>query len=152
MHKIVLYNKSFNRDVDRSKKMLHSMFEHNIDNIPIYISCPNTDLELFKNKLGTDGYTLVADEEIYQLKSNLDGWRSQQIVKSNLHKLNITENYLCVDSDAFFINNFKVSDFMANDDIPYVVMNENKEVQQYEKLFFGRNYKENCGSRGEKKY
>jgi hypothetical protein len=152
MHKIVLYNKSFSRDVNRSKKMLNSMFENNVDNIPIYISCPNVDLELFKNTLGTDGYTLVADEEIYQLKSNLDGWRSQQIVKSNLHKLNITENYLCVDSDAFFINKFKVSDFMANDDTPYVVMNENKEVQQYEKLFFGRNYKENGYTDAVKKY
>ena len=65
MHKIVLYNKSFSRDVNRSKKMLNSMFENNVDNIPIYISCPNVDLELFKNTLGTDGYTLVADEEIY---------------------------------------------------------------------------------------
>ena len=104
MHKIVLYNKSFSRDVTRSKKMLDSMFEHNDENIPIYISCPKIDLELFKNTLGTEGYTLIADEEIYDLKSNLDGWRTQQIVKSNLHRLNITENYLCVDSDAFFIN------------------------------------------------
>ena len=62
--------------------------------IPFYISCPKQDKQLFKDILGKENYTLLLDEDIITLEHPIDGWRSQQIVKSNIHKLKITENYV----------------------------------------------------------
>ena len=116
MENFVLYTKSYAPDVDVCKRLKESVIKHNIENIPFYISVPKLDIALFKNKLGTEGYILVADEDIYPLTSNLDGWRTQQIVKTHFNRLNVCKNYLCLDSDTFFINDFKKSDFMATED------------------------------------
>jgi len=141
MHDIILYCKSYSGDVQRVKKLKSSIEKYNRDNIPFYISCPKKDKQLFEDTLGKENYTLILDEDIVILKyPELDGWRSQQIVKSSLHKLNITKNYLCLDSDAYFITDFYRSDFLAFGDIPYTIIHENKEISQYKKLFFNSNF------------
>lgn len=141
MHNIILYCKSYAGDVQRVKKLKGSIEKYNRDNIPFYISCPKQDKQLFEDTLGKENYILILDEDIVTLKhSHLDGWRSQQIVKSSLHKLNITKNYVCLDSDAYFITDFYKSDFLAKDDIPYTIIHENKEISQYKKLFFNSNF------------
>ena len=163
MHNVILYCKSYAGDVQRVKKLKTSIEKYNRDNIPFYISCPKQDKQLFEDTLGTENYTLLLDEDIYplaqpkddtiwggvtiQTNTNgasveypLDGWRSQQIVKSSIHKLKITKNYLCLDSDSYFIKDFYESDFIAKDDIPYTIIHENKEVSQYKKLFFNSNF------------
>ena len=122
MENFVIYTKSYAPDVEVTKRFKESVDKHNIENIPIYISVPKSDINLFKNKLGTKGYTLIADEDIYSLTTNLDGWRTQQIVKTHFNTLNITKNYLCPDADNFFINDFKKSDFMATEDIIYTII------------------------------
>ena len=140
MHNLILYCKSYAGDVQRVKKLKESIEKYNRDNIPFYISCPKQDKQLFEDTLGKENYTLLLDEDIITLEYPIDGWRSQQIVKSNIHKLNITENYVCLDSDAYFITDFYKSDFIAKDDIPYTIIHENKEVSQYKKLFFNSNF------------
>jgi hypothetical protein len=125
MKNLVLYCKSFYRDLDRVKVLFESINKHNVDNIPFYISVPKTDLNLFKNSLGTQ-VTLIPDEEIYSGSS--PGWIQQQIVKSNFWKLDIAENYLCLDSDSYFIKNFNINDFIYQDNIPYTVIHEQKEL------------------------
>ena len=146
MHNIILYCKSYAGDVQRVKKLKSSIEKYNKDNIPFYISCPKQDKQLFEDTLGKENYTLLLDEDIIthgnltKINTYLDGWRSQQIVKSSIHKLKITKNYLCLDSDAYFITDFYESDFIAKDDIPYTIIHENKEVSQYKKLFFNSNF------------
>lgn len=141
MHNIILYCKSYAGDVQRVKKLKGSIEKYNRDNIPFYISCPKKDKQLFEDTLGKENYILILDEDIVTLKhTHLDGWRSQQIVKSSLHKLEITKNYVCLDSDAYFITDFYKSDFLAKDDIPYTIIHENKEISQYKKLFFNSNF------------
>jgi hypothetical protein len=130
MNKFVIYCKSFNRDVDRAKVLLDTIKKHNKDNIPFYMSVPSTDMELFKNKLGTDYYNLITDESI--IKKNIDeSWIKQQIVKSEFWKTGECENYLMVDSDSYFIKDFYLSDFMYDDDTPYTVMHECKDLLQF---------------------
>ena len=124
MENFVIYTKSYAPDVEVTKRFKESVDKHNIENIPLYISVPKSDINLFKDKLGTDGYTLIADEDIYQLTTNLDGWRTQQIVKTHFNTLKITKNYLCPDADNFFINDFKKSDFMATDDVIYTIITD----------------------------
>ena len=70
MENLVLYCKSFHRDLDRVKVLIESINKHNLDNIPFYVSVPRTDLELFKSQLGISN--IIADEEIYS--STNQGW------------------------------------------------------------------------------
>lgn len=128
MHKILLYCKSYNKDVHRAKNLLDSIKTYNTDNIPFYISVPSSDVELFKQVLGNDGYVLVKDEDI---DTDNDGWKGQQIVKGQFWKLGLCENYVCVDSDCFFIKPFHISDFMFDDETPYTICHEYKSFFEF---------------------
>jgi hypothetical protein len=124
MDKFVLYCKSYNRDLERVIKLLESIKKYNLDNIPFYLSVPKKDIEIFRSSINYD-LNLIEDELVYQ--GNARGWIQQQIVKSSFWKLNKCENYLCIDSDSYFIKPFRVSDFMYNDTTPYTIMHEQKE-------------------------
>ena len=128
MNKLVLYCKSYDQDVYRAKTLLESIIKHNIDNIPFYISVPSKDIELFHNVLGTQNYTLLPDEDI---DSENGGWKGQQIVKSQFWKLGLCENYVCIDSDCFFIKDFYTSDFMFDENTPYTVCHEYKSFFEF---------------------
>ena len=123
MEKIVLYCKSFNKDFERVKVLLESINKYNMDNIPFYISVPKNDYNLFSQ---LERANIIMDDDIFPLVDN--NWVSQQIIKSNFWKLNLTENYLCIDSDSYFIKPFYISDFLFNDDTPYTVIHEQKEL------------------------
>lgn len=128
MDNLVLYCKSYSQDIERIKNLLKSIIKYNSDNIPFYISVPLSDINLFKSKLGTQGYTLIADEEI---DTEGSGWRGQQIVKAQFWKLNISQNYVCLDSDSEFIKPYKKSDFLYDDVIPYTVCHEQKDLFEW---------------------
>jgi hypothetical protein len=128
MNKIVLYCKSYANDVYRAKILLDSIIKYNTDNIPFYISVPETDIELFQSILGTEHYTLVTDESI---DTDNEGWKGQQIVKSQFWKLGLCENYVCVDSDCFFIKPFCISDFMFDSETPYTICHEYKSFFEF---------------------
>jgi hypothetical protein len=51
MNDIVLYCKSYHKDIERVKILLNSIEQYNIDNIPFYISVPSQDISLFKKSL-----------------------------------------------------------------------------------------------------
>jgi len=110
MKDIVLYCKSYQRDVLRAAQLAESVRLHNPDNLSFYLSCPSTDLALFKDIVGSDGVILLADEEIVAANASIDkkafsalpGVISQQIVKSEFWRLGLCENYLCLDSDSLF--------------------------------------------------
>jgi hypothetical protein len=124
MKKIVLYCKSYNLDLDRVLNLAKSIEKYNIDKIPFYVSVPKVDLVLFTKKLGT--LALVIEDESIQ-ESNTQGWVLQQVIKSNFWKLGLCENYVCIDSDSYFIKPFYESDFVCGD-TPYTVMHEQKEL------------------------
>jgi hypothetical protein len=128
MHKIVLYCKSYDKDVHRAKILLDSIMKYNVEQIPFYISVPQKDIPLFINVLGTTGYELISDESI---DTDNAGWKGQQIVKSQFWKLGLCENYVCVDSDCFFIKPFFISDFMFDENTPYTVCHEYKHYFEF---------------------
>lgn len=128
MNKIVLYCKSYKNDVYRVKTLLDSINKFNLDKIPFYISVPNNDIEVFKTVLGEDNYILIKDEDI---DINNEGWKGQQIVKSQFWKLRLCENYLCIDSDCFFIRPFSTKDFMFDNETPYTVCHEYKHFFEF---------------------
>lgn len=138
MKDFVLYCKSYSKDFLRLKNLLESIKRHNIDQIPFYISTPSSERGFLEEVLGTKGYIWVADEDIVLAnpKADLNHYRempgglSQQIVKAEFWRLGLSENYLCLDSDSKFIRDFKKSDFVTNNNVPYTVLHQNKELFQ----------------------
>ncbi|WP_165042976.1 DUF6492 family protein [Dysgonomonas sp. ZJ709] len=125
MNKFVLLLKSYKKDFIDAKRLVLSIEKHNIEKIPIYLSVNDEDYDYFRDNLLVSDITLLKDSDI--IKVNIkDKWRYQQIVKSQFYRLNVCKNYLCIDSDSFFIRDFRVSDFMYDENTPYTVMHEAK--------------------------
>ncbi len=130
MKDIVLYCKSYHRDVLRAARLAESIRRHNSSKLPFYLSCPSIDLSLFRNLLGSDDVIFISDEEIVDANTSIDkkvlaalpGTLSQQIVKSEFWRLGICENYLCLDSDSYFVRDFREADFLETSGTPYTVM------------------------------
>lgn len=142
MKDIVHYCKSYHRDVTRAKRLVESIRRFNSGGLPLYLSCPSADLPLFKDIIGSEGVAFLADEEIIAANPSiklgdlmaLPGGLSQQIVKSEFWRLGISENYLCIDSDAYFIRDFNNDDLLAPGGHPYTVMNESLELRLFGEL------------------
>lgn len=129
MEKIVIYCKSYINDLARLKIQANSIEQYNMDKIPYYVSCPKTDYDIFKRELPSF-VNLILDEDIIH-ESIEQSWHTQQIVKSQFYKYIDTENYLCIDSDSYFIKPFYIQDFIANGTTPYTVMHQQKNLFQW---------------------
>jgi hypothetical protein len=135
---IVLYCKSYNRDVLRAKRLVESVEKYNSEKLEFYLSVPQEDQKLFLNLIGSDRCKWISDEEIVTANPrvnlertyNVPGGISQQVVKSEFWRLGVSDNYLCLDSDAQFIREFSLSDFIAQDSTPYTVCHQSKELMQ----------------------
>ncbi len=121
MHDIVVFCKSYRGDLERFAVLNRSMLKHNRDQIPFYAVVPNADLDLFKNRFGSD-VNFLADEDVLNIDFVGQNWIGQQIIKFNFYKLEITKNYFLVDSDFYFIKDFFRSDLLVNPDLPYTVV------------------------------
>lgn len=132
---IVIYCKSYRTDLKRVTRLTDSINRFNVDNIPFFISVPKCDIEIFKKYLGKFSPHIIQDELIIRNNSKIDvqlfnklpGNLSQQIVKSEFWRLDISDTYLCIDSDAVFIRPFFKSDFLHAESLPYTVMDESHE-------------------------
>jgi Family of unknown function (DUF6492) len=139
MKDLVLYCKSYHRDVLRAERLAESVRQHNTSNLLFYLSCPAVDLTLFKTTIGNEGVIFLTDEEIIASNTSLDqqvldtlpGGLSQQIVKSEFWRLGLCENYLCLDSDSYFIRDFSRDDFLTPSGVPYTVINESLELRLF---------------------
>lgn len=125
MQKLILFIKTYKPDFLRVLRLLRSIEKFNTDRIPVYIAVNDSDYTFFKNNL-EGHYTLMRDSDIVTSKMK-DGWRYSAIIKPQLYKTNICENYLVIDSDAEFIRPFSYLDFMYDDSTPYTIMHENKD-------------------------
>lgn len=139
MKTLVLYCKSYRQDVRRARRLADSVARFNREQLEFHVSAPAADLPLFSEHLAGVPHVLHTDEAILDRNPRLDraqlaampGYRSQQVVKSEFWRLELCENYLCLDSDSYFIRDFGLADFVAPDGTPYTVMHEGKEFLQY---------------------
>jgi hypothetical protein len=129
MNKIVIYTKTYKGDLERVKVLIDSIKKYNKDGIPFYISIPKSDEFLFKTNIDVDYVKIVYDEDIVDIPAQ--NWYTQQIVKSSFWKLGLCENYVMIDSDSYFIKDFYISDFMYDDNTPYTVMHEQKDLFEW---------------------
>jgi hypothetical protein len=138
LHDLVLYCKSYHRDVRRVRRLLDSIATFNRDDIPVYVSMPREDRALFEQMLAGTRCTLVDDEDIVAANprvrpeqvQGVPGRLSQAIVKSEFWRLGHGANYVCIDADSQFITEFRRRDFLAPDGDCYTVMHQNKELMQ----------------------
>ncbi len=138
MKDIVLYCKSYNRDVLRAKRLVDSIECFNLDKLDVYMSVPQADRKLFENLVGKNRCVWISDEEIVsanpaasveRMYKTLGGF-SQQVVKSEFWRLGISDSYVCLDSDSIFIRDFKHSVFISSNGTPYTVLHQSKELLQ----------------------
>lgn len=126
MEKIVLFVKTYKNDLEAFTILLNSINEHNKDQIKIFVSVNDEDFTLFNNNFSSFNINLIKDSDIVTCELK-NPWIYQQIIKSQLQKINIAENYVCLDSDSYFIKDFYESDFMIDDE-PYTVIHQQKEL------------------------
>lgn len=139
MNDISIFCKSYRNDLDRAAILVESVRQFNRDLLPFYMSVPEDDMALFKNKIGTGDVIWLSDEDIIDANKAIDpgiyktlkGQVSQQIVKAEFWRLNPCENYLCVDSDSRFIRDFFTSDFISADGHPYTILHEGKPFLEF---------------------
>jgi hypothetical protein len=136
MEPFVLYCKSYCVDVKRVVRLAETVERFNVDKIPFLVSVPSADLPLFREFLGGRAVQLLADEDIVAANpaltlasiQKLPGNISQQIVKSEFWRLGLSRAYLCLDSDCLFIRPFRVTDFMAEGNNPYTIIDEGRDL------------------------
>lgn len=138
------YCKSYIKDVKHVSKLVESFNKYNVENIHLYISVPATDIDFFI-KFASKNITVIKDEDYalsYLTTENAGrfsaGYVNQEICKLSFWESKLALNYLCIDSDACFIRDFKFDDFMYTDTIPYtiLVMDKDLSVERYYKKFW----------------
>ena len=130
----VLVVKSYFNDLNRAERLIHSIQKFNSDSIELYLIVPEEDLNVFKNKIGTEYVNYLVDNDILDQTMALSKARKvdlppvimQQVVKSEFWRLGIAGNFLIIDSDSYFIRDFSIKDFMFNEDTPYTIINEGR--------------------------
>src|SRR3990172_1751672 len=120
---LVLFCKSYRQDLRRAVQLCRSVHEFNRDSIPFYLSVPAEDRDAFAESLKGLDVALIADPEIVGKNprievdrlAKLPGGKAQQIVKAEFWRYGAAENYLCLDSDSYFLRDFRRVDFISPD-------------------------------------
>lgn len=138
-HIFVIYCKSYSRDLLRLNRLLTSIEKFNVENIPVFVSTPQSDYDLFQEINGHFKFVeWVSDEKIIEsnprvprgIQLGKEGYIVQAIVRPEFWRLGFAENYLCIDSDSIFIRDFHLTDFVSPSDVPYTIFHQNKELLQ----------------------
>ena len=139
---LVLFCKSYRQDLRRAVQLCRSVNEFNRDSIPFYLSVPAEDLDAFAESLKGLEVSLIADAEVVRKNPGIDvdrfaklpGGKAQQVVKAEFWRYGAAGDYLCLDSDSYFLRDFRRADFISPDGHPYTVMHEAKELLHFAAL------------------
>lgn len=132
MTALSLYCKSYRTDLRRVVRLAVSVQKFNRDKLPFFVSVPAEDLDLFRQHLASIEVQIISDDSIAQSMpagarstlANMPGHLAQQVIKSEFWRLGLSEAYVCLDSDAAFIREFSLQDFVAPNGTPYTMMDE----------------------------
>lgn len=128
--------KTYSDDYKLTDRLIQSFSQYNKDNILLYLVAPDEELDLFKGLVSQNIHLIpdsqfeahTCDDHNFSGNSSL-GYRNQSIIKLAFWELRIAHHYMCLDSDAVFIRNFYLSDFMVNSNESYTVLIEDNELQ-----------------------
>jgi len=125
--------KSYSDDVHYVRRLIASLERHNADEVPAFLVVPESDLALFGEF--TSGAVTVLSEKVFEahltdtpLAGFSAGYINQEIIKMCFWEAGLVDNYLCLDSDAEFIRDFNVEDFMFDSQTPFTFLSEDRDL------------------------
>jgi len=135
MKDIALFIKSYRSDLALVRRLLDSISKYNRDRISVFISVPANDLPAFQDlaRRHTD-VSVLADEHFgiptvdRKIWGFAPGYITQQLVKLSVQRLAEARNYLILDSDTYFIRDFRTTDFIAPDGTGLTVLAADKDL------------------------
>jgi len=134
MARFGLLLKSYRGDVEYARRLVASFQQHNPESLQLFCVVPNEDVDLFESLAGPT-VTVMSEEPLagYFTTEPVQGIRpgyiNQEIVKLAFWELDLVDDYFCVDSDAVFVRDIGVADFIAPDGVPYSVLVEDNELK-----------------------
>ncbi|SHK55398.1 hypothetical protein SAMN05216582_10787 [Selenomonas ruminantium] len=133
-YSFAFFCKTYRDDLARFSNMLESFHKHNLQDVRMFVSCPEKELSLFK-KYASDTVEIITDESYasnYMVARGEDGlskgYINQEICKLSFWEISSYDNYCCIDSDSEFIRDFYYSDFMYDAKTPYSVLVQDKDL------------------------
>ena len=134
MTRFALLLKSYAGDFEYAKRLITSFNAHNPTGLTMHCVVPVADVPLFTS-LTTDT-VIVRDETPFDpyfatesINDIRPGYINQEIVKLAFWQLDLVDAYFCVDSDAVFVRDITIDDFIAPDGHPYTVLVEDNELK-----------------------
>ena len=126
--------KSYREDLPAAERLMASIERFNVQGLPVWLVVPEEDVDAFAPIVGSFGEVLeesafaeyLVTEPVAGIRP---GYINQEIIKLAFWELGLAGNYLPVDSDAVFLRDFSIDDFMFSEDIPYTVLLEDRELQ-----------------------
>ncbi len=139
--------KSYAGDLPYAVRLVASLRQHNVDNIPTHIVVPDEDIEKFVQVAGR-GIFLMPESAFGDVTTSMPvndirpGYVNQEVIKLAFWEKALCANYLCLDSDGVFIRDFRLSDFMYDAETPYTILVEDNDLatdpEYYRSYWAGR--------------
>jgi len=127
--------KTYKDDYNYVKRLINSFNKHNKDDLLMYIMCSSNESVLFK-KFESENIRLLNEEKLghylvndFSINNISPGYVNQCILKLSFWELGLLENYFCIDSEVVFIEDFLLSDFITENNIPYSFLIEDNELK-----------------------
>ncbi|WP_286818975.1 DUF6492 family protein [Desulfobacter sp. UBA2225] len=132
MDNLVLFCKSYSKDMLRAKRLAESVQRFNCDKLPLFMCVPGCDLDTFKRCFEGIDCKFLTDEQVLFESSKRNGELPrlypphllQQLIKLEFWRLGLCRNYVWIDSDSYFIRPFDLTDFMVDAETPYLIQEE----------------------------
>jgi len=143
MDKVVLYCKSYAPDMHRARRLAESIHRFNTDFIPLVLVVPEQDLSAFKKTFNGIPCTFISEEELLArtcavygpVPPDFGAHLMMILMKLEFWRLNLCRYYVWVDSDSYFIRPFGMADFFYDEDTPYIVQHELKEIRAFSEKY-----------------
>lgn len=139
MYKFAFLLKTYSGDFQYARRLINSFEKYNKDDIPLYIIVEKKDKNALMNlmpEIGENRNILIkAAEDIctyligHDVNGIKKGYINQEIIKLSFWENGWCRNYLCLDSDAYFIREFYYRDFMYDETVPYTCLIGDKELK-----------------------
>lgn len=149
MYNFVFMLKTYKNDWNYVCRLIETYNKYNRDEIPMYIVVPKNDFDLFNSKYHHIKNIVVFSETMIDVdyaKETINGlspgYINQEIVKLSFWELGLCKNYMCLDSEAYFIRDFFLDEFMYDDEYPYTILVDDNELKvnpnYYHQYWIGR--------------
>jgi hypothetical protein len=130
---------TYRRDLEMTRRLVESIARFNVDSLPVFLICPDSDIDLFQQKLPNENLRFIAEDSIETTLFDENdpetfesgvGYMNQQIFKLAFSTLGLSDIYLCLDSDVVFTRPFTKWDFInQRTNFPYLFQSEDRELQ-----------------------